>query len=181
MGDTETGVNAWAGKLDPNSIQIWRESLAHLRHLSDEVWKGFRFFMIGNAIIIALGMFLAREFSSPFAVLVLILLGTGFTVAGHYILKRNRIYYLQMLLKKTLVEAEFGFYGARFSDSNTDMSFPWRLNPEIIEELKQKPDEWVNRQVRGPGTIARWLFVMLETIIGIYLVLFLLLCYAWLR
>ena len=55
---------------------------------------------------------------------MLILLGIGVTFTGRYLLRRNRVYYLEMLLKKTLVEYEFGFYDAKFSGSNTDLAFP---------------------------------------------------------
>jgi hypothetical protein len=109
---------------------------------------------------------------------VLASLGIASTVVGRYLLKRNRVYYLEMLLKKTLLEDEFGFYSVKFSETNSDLAFPWRLRPETISELKQSPEQWVKRQVRGPGTIARWLFVTLETLVGIYLVLLAVLVYA---
>ena len=32
-------------KIDAAKLEIWRESLAHLRHLGDEVWKRFQLFL----------------------------------------------------------------------------------------------------------------------------------------
>lgn len=185
MDTGDTDANLWLENLDGKSVQIWREALEHLRHLSEEVWKVFKCFMLINGFILALVMAIAvagAESSSAQALLTLLfLLGIGTTLVGRYLLKRNRVYYLEMLLKKTLVEDEFGFYDAKFSGSSADFAFPWRLKPEMIGELKQNPEAWVTRQIRGPGTIARWLFVMLETVIGIYAVLLAALCYAWLR
>jgi len=138
--------------------------------------------MAGNAVIFALGIAAVDgPFREPIAITIMLLLGMGFAVTGRYILRRNRVYYLQMLLKKTLLEAEFGFYEVKFSGSDSDLAFPWRLKPDAIAELKTKPDEWVERQIRGPGTVARWLFVMFETIIVIYSLLLVLLLIAWLR
>ena len=185
MNSEDTDANLWLEGLDGKSVQIWREALEHLRHLSDEVWRVFKCFMLINGSVLALATAIAiagADSSAGQAILtVLFLLGIGVTVIGRYLLKRNRVYYLEMLLKKTLVEYEFGFYDAKFSGTNTDLAFPWRLKPEAIGELKQNPEEWVKRQVRGPGTIARWLFVILETVIGIYLVLIAVLGYAWLH
>jgi hypothetical protein len=184
VGDTD--ANLWLENLDGKSIQIWREALEQLRHLSNEVWKVFKCFMAINGFILAFLTVIAitggvDNFAGQIVVAVAILLGIGVSIIGRYILKRNRIYYLEMLLKKTLVEHEFGFYDAKFTGTNTDLAFPWRLKPEAIDELKRNPDAWVMRQVRGHGTIARWLFVMLETVIGIYFALFALICYVWLH
>jgi hypothetical protein len=186
MGTEDTDANLWLENLDGKSVQIWREALAHLRHLSDEVWKVFKCFMVINGFILVFVTVVAMagdadNFAGQFVLTVVILLGIGATFTGRYMLKRNRIYYLEMLLKKTLVEHEFGFYDAKFSGTNTDLAFPWRLKPEAIDELKRSPEEWVARQVRGRGTIARWLFVMFETVIGIYFALFALIGYVWLH
>ncbi len=175
MDTEDTDLNLWAENLRPNQVQIWREALEHLRHLSDEVWKVFKCFLFINGFLLALvtafAMIGADEPAGQIILGVLALLGIAATITGRYLLKRNRVYYLEMLLKKTLLEDEFGFYSVKFSGTNSDAAFPWRLRPESIEELKQKPEDWVRRQIRGPGTIARWLFVTLEALIGIYVVL----------
>lgn len=185
MNTEDTDVNTWLENLDGKSLQIWREALEHLRHLSDEVWKVFKCFLVINgflfALITAFAMMAADEPAGQIILGVLALIGIAATVTGRYLLKRNRVYYLEMLLKKTLVEDEFGFYNVKFSGTNSDLAFPWRLRPEAISELKQNPEAWVKRQIRGPGTIARWLFVMFETLIGIYIVLIAVLCYALLH
>ena len=139
---------------------------------------------INGFVVAAMIVFAAANVEGNWAMIfetVLAALGLGCTVIGRYILRRNRIYYLEMLMKKTLLEDEFGFYEVKFSGTNTDAVFPWRLKPEAILELKQKPEEWVSRQVRGPGTIARWLFVMLEATIVIYSLALVGLTIGWFR
>jgi hypothetical protein len=182
MDAEDTDLNLWAQNLGANRVQIWREALEHLRHLSDEVWKVFKCFMVINGFLLVLvtAFAMAGADSSPGMIIlaVLAVLGVASIIVGRYLLKRNRVYYLEMLLKKTLLEDEFGFYSVKFNGTNSDLAFPWRLRPETISELKQSPEEWVKRQVRGPGTIARWLFVTLETVMGVYLVILAVLCYA---
>jgi hypothetical protein len=183
MSDQNTDPSLWADNLDQTRIQIWREALAHLRYLSDEVWNGFKTFVYFDAIILAVItvlLFLSPPSAEKMILLaVLSVLGVGLSLIAWHVLKRNRVYYLQMLLKKTLLEDEFGFYQVKFSGSETDLAFPWRLAPETIAELKAKPTEWIARQVCGAGTIARWLFAIRGTITGVYLLLLCFLIYAY--
>ena len=53
MNSEDTEANLWLENLDGKSVQIWREALEHLRHLSDEVWKVFKCFMGINGFILA--------------------------------------------------------------------------------------------------------------------------------
>jgi hypothetical protein len=177
MSNPNTDPNTWAANLDQSSVQIWREAMVHLRHLSDEVWRGFTLFLALNAIIVALmvAVVLSRLTGRDARLLLdlLAVAGIALTLVARYILKRNRVYYLQMLLKKSLLEAEFGFYEVKFGGTETDLAFPWRLTPEVVAELKQTPTEWVTRQIRGKGTIARLLFLIYEAWIGVYLLVLL--------
>jgi len=79
-----------------------------------------------------------------------------------------------MLAKKSLLEAEFGFYQTKFAGKEVDLSFPWRLSPEVVAEIKQGFDAWVQKSVRARGTIARVQFCIYETLIGLYCLILLL-------
>jgi hypothetical protein len=183
MNDPDTDPTPWTTRLDPAAVQIWREALEQLRHLSSQVWSGFKFFIGINLVLLALmaGLIIFAPFNRLAGPIILVTgaLGIFLTLAGRYILKRDRVYYLQMLLKKSLLEDELGFYQIKFSGSETDLSLPWRLSPEVFAELRQNPAEWTARQIRGPGTIARWLFVTYEVLLAIYALALLSLLWLW--
>jgi hypothetical protein len=161
-------------RIDESKLEIWRESLAHLRHLSDEVWKRFQLFLWLDLIFFLLAAGAWRNSIGGCTFLVLFALGIAFI--GRYVLRRNRIYYLQMLAKKSLLEDELGLYATKISGTETDLAFPWRLAPEVVSEIKRDFDAWVQKSVRPAGSIARWLFIIYEGFIAIYLLsLFLLL------
>lgn len=158
-----------------NKFELWREAMAHLRFLNDETWKRFQFFLWFDLAVFLAAAGTARYSRTLFV--ILLLFGFFFTFVARYILKRNRVYYLQMLMKKTLLEDELGFYQEKISDSSVDLAFPWRLAPEVIAILKADPDAWVKKSIRGKGTMARWQFVILEVWIGIYV--FILIALLW--
>ncbi|MEO5804568.1 MAG: hypothetical protein ABIR24_13660 [Verrucomicrobiota bacterium] len=160
-------------ELDKSGIEIWRESLAHLRHLSDEVWKRFQFFLWFDLalFVFALGIW---RYSKRLSFL-LFLAAFSVAVIGRYVLKRNRIYYLQMLARKSLLEEEFGFYASKFSGTEIDYAFPWRLAPGVVSEIKMDLDSWVKKSLRAQGTIALWQFLIYEALIGLACVLLLVL------
>src|SRR5262252_9053892 len=90
-------------KLD---VQVWREAMTQLRHLSNDVWKGLALFLGLNAFLLTwvagvLGPAYVNRWRACFG-LLLCALGVLLTLAGRWVLLRHRIYYLQMLAKKTL-------------------------------------------------------------------------------
>ena len=157
----------------PLDRPLWHESLAHLRHLSDEVWKRFQFFLWLDLIffLLAAGAW-RRSVSGSF---VLVFIALTIALIGRYILRRNRVYYLQMLAKKSLLEDELGFYTAKFSGTEIDLAFPWRLAPGVVSEIKMDLDAWVKKSIRAPGTIALWQFVIYEMFIAIHVIALILL------
>lgn len=154
---------------------MWREALAQLRHLSNDVWRGLALFMSLDALLVGLSILLLQSghaFPSvrPCVVLAVIsVLGLGLTFSGRFILQRHRVYYLQMLAKKSLLESDLGFYESRFKDSSADLAFPWRLAPEVVAEIRRDPEAWVRKSMRGPGTIARYQFLIYEVLAGFHL------------
>ena len=163
--------------LDDSGVAVWREAMAHLRHLSDDVWNGLKLFLILNGFIIisisAFAWLAPANKTMALLLAALALVGGLLTITARYILKRHRIYYLQMLAKKSLLEAELGFYQTKFSGSETDLAFPWRLTPEVVVEIKQNFESWIQKSIRAKGTIARAQFLIYETLIGLYCLIFL--------
>lgn len=161
---------------DGSQVGLWREAMAHLRHLSDDVWNGLKLFLILNGFVLSsigmLGWVGPANTTTALLLATLTIVGGLLTLAARYILKRHRIYYLQMLAKKSLLEAEFGFYQKKFSNSETDLAFPWRLTPEVVAEIKQDFDAWVKKSIRARGTIARVQFCIYETLICLYCLIF---------
>ncbi len=166
-------------------LALWREALDHLRHLSDEVWKWMTVFLIANGFILAFIIALLAMprrgtlIAAPLGLLSI--LGVLLTLVARYFLKRHRIYYLQMLAKKSLLEEDLGLYRAKFANSNIDLAFPWRLNPEVIAEIRKDFEGWVQKSIRAPGTIARYQFLIYEVLIGIYVITLALSGYLLLR
>ena len=153
-------------------LEHWREAMAHLRHLDQEVWVGLRTFLPANGFlclaIVALFGFAAPGARTNWLVLVLAVAGLGLTLIGRYILRRHRVYYLQMLLKKCLLERELGLYDTKLCNSTTDLAFPWRLTPAVVEDLRREPEAWVEKSIRGPGTIARYQFLLYDALLVLY-------------
>lgn len=159
-------------KLTNAQIALWREALTHLRHLSDDVWKGLNLFLALNGIllIIIVGalVFLPLNRGMGFLLALASIVGALLTLAARFIFTRHRIYYLQMLAKKSLLEDEFGFYAIKFAGNKNDLAFPWRLTPEVVTELKQNSEGWIQKSIRAKGTIARVQFLIYEVLIGFY-------------
>ena len=154
---------------------MWREALAQLRHLSDDVWQGLRLFLSLDAVLIGMSA-IVFQFGHSFPtsryyllLVVISLLGIGLTLSGRFILQRHRVYYLQMLARKSLLESDLGFYESTFKDSPADLAFPWRLAPEVVSEIRRDPEAWVRKSMRAPGTIARHQFLIYEVLAGFHL------------
>ena len=145
MGDG----SLWPTKLAAPQLEVWREAMAHLRHLSDDVWKGLRLFLSLHAIlfIIISGTIalvpLSRRMGWVLAAASVI--GVLLALAARFVLKRHRIYYLEMLAKRALLEAELGFYEARLAGTETDLAFPWRLKPEVVADIKRDSAAWIQK------------------------------------
>jgi hypothetical protein len=172
----DINISSVSSKASAVSIEHWREAMAHLRHLSEDVWTGLKVFLTANAAI-ALTLTTIGAFSESrlFTTMMLILLsafGVYLTLTARYTLKRHRIYYLQMLAKKSLIEETLGFYETKLAGSAMDLAFPWRLTSETIAEIKRNPEVWVEKMIRSTGTIARWQFLIYEVLIGIYAIIF---------
>jgi hypothetical protein len=169
---SEKNISSTGSKASAVSVEHWREAMAHLRHLSDDVWTGLKVFLTANVAIalmlMVIGVFSESRLFTIVMLILLSLLGVYLTLTARYVLKRHRVYYLQMLVKKSLIEHELLFYQTKLAGTETDLAFPWRVTPEVVAEIKRNPEAWVQKMVRAEGTIARWQFLIYEVLVGLY-------------
>jgi hypothetical protein len=161
-------------------LQIWREAMAQLRHLNDDVWRSIALFLSLNVVNLgATGILFRTAHGKLTSVLLAIFISVGFalTLAAHYLLRRHRVYYLQMLAKKSLLELELGLYEAKLCGSEIDIAFPWRLGPQVVAEIKADSEKWIQKSIRSVGTIAGIYFLAYEVLLVLYALLALMLLY----
>ena len=153
-------------------LSLYHEAMRQLRHLSDDVWQGLRFFVAVEAFLLSSILFLMNTGSLRLFWMALAatlgVVGVLAGLAGRYIFKRHRIYYLQALAKKSLLEEELGLYRSTISGSETDRALPWRLTPEVVKEIQQGFETWIEKSIRAPGTIAFYQFLIYEILIGLF-------------
>ncbi len=142
--------------------------MEHLRHLSDDVFKSVALFLGMNALMLGALIFFCVMDPNGLGGAVVCLLGVFLTLGGRFMLKRHRIYYLEMLAKKSLLEKELGFYDRTLAGSKVDLALPWRLKPEVVAEIAQNCDPWIQKSIRPKGTMARVYFLIYETLLVIY-------------
>jgi hypothetical protein len=168
--ETNKKLLTWIRQQDPIAIDLWREALAQLRQLHGDVWNGVRFFLTVNGIIIAALFGLAQSESPTFLTGVLLsvlaFLGLFVTLVAHSILAKHRDYYLQMLLRKTLIEIQLGFYQQKVAC--IDLSFPWNVDKQSISSVLADPHRWLVAQKRRKGSITRSLFHVYEGVVAVY-------------
>jgi hypothetical protein len=169
--------------LSEADLQLWREAMTHLRHLSDDVFRSVVFFTGLN--VVALGtiiflMVISTDGSKGAWICVATsVAGLALTFSARFILKRHRIYYLEMLAKKSLLELELGFYDKKFTNSDVDFALPWRLKPEVVHQIAKNFDAWVQKSIRSRGTMVRIYFLIYEVLILVYAIVTLLLLYRF--
>ena len=140
--------------------------MMHLRHLSDDVFKsvalltGLNLFLLGGVTILLT--------ANHGLCAIVSLSGIALTLGGRLLLRRHRIYYLEMLAKKSLLEMQLGFYERKFTGTSVDFALPWRLKPEVVTEISKDFDGWVQKSVRSKGTMSRVYFLIYEAVIFLY-------------
>src|SRR5438105_5835998 len=143
--------------LDKPTIDFWRETLSNLRQLHNDIWNGVRFFLSVNGIVFAGFAILLRspgkDYLQAFILLLLLLIGILLTFQARSILRRHRGYYLGMLIRKTLIEGQLGFYDFVLSKNAgeiIDLSFPWQVDRKFLTEFSENIDRWRSLQERRP-------------------------------
>jgi hypothetical protein len=175
---TIDGFDKWVDKFGEadSKLNLWREAMSQLRQLHGDVWNGVRFFLTVNGIIIAaLFAVVTCYLTSEASVKVYMLMGTVgivavggllLTIIAVKILKKHRTYYLNMLLVKTLLEKELGFYEINYQ--GIELAFPWKIDKEFNDIELQRPDRWLIRQMWRSGTISRLLWLTYWSFIVLY-------------
>jgi hypothetical protein len=158
--------------LSEPDLQLWREAMTHLRHLSDDVFKSVALFTgLNLALLAGIAFLMAAEAHGTKAIWICAfacLSGIALTFAGRFMLRRHRIYYLEMLAKKSLLEMQLGFYDRKLTGTEVDLALPWRLKPEVVGEIARNFDGWVQKSIRSKGTMAQVYFLIYEAMTLIY-------------
>jgi len=165
--------------LDKPTVDFWRETLSNLRQLHNDIWNGVRFFLTVNGIVVAGFAALLRSPGHDYvqAVMLFLLLAVGIflTIQARSILVRHRGYYLGMLIRKTLIEKQLGFYDFLLSEVSEgpriDLSFPWQVDHQFLSEFSKDIAKWPSEQEKRPGLIATTLFHIYDVTLGLYVVL----------
>jgi hypothetical protein len=169
-------VQQWMKETGQKPAELWREILGQLRQLSTDVWNGVRFFVTVNAVILGAALTVASQQprgSLGVAVIIFLgVLGIVFTLCARGILTRQRDYYLEVLAQKVLFEEEVGLFDVTLSGAAVNLSVPWSIERKYLEELKSNPSQWRKNRRRAKGTITRYLFLIYDGMLVIY-VLFL--------
>lgn len=171
-------------RLNKEAVDVWREACAQVRRLSDDVWNGLKFFLTINSILIGAGAAVAKlqsiDWGARWILVLLAILGFSITCIAKKVMKKQRTYYSEMLLKKALIEEELGFYATKLS--NIDLSFVWGIKPEDLKHAKKSPEKWVQKHAAAPKTITRYWFWIYDFLLVLYAVAFLVLaCNCWCR
>ncbi|ODS36626.1 hypothetical protein BEH94_11590 [Candidatus Altiarchaeales archaeon WOR_SM1_SCG] len=163
-----TKTNNLGEKINQNLFDLWREAMTQLRQLHNDVWNGVRFFLTLNSILIAaiFGLYnLNGDIHKDFFIFIIACIGLLLTIIAINILEKHRNYYLDMLLRKTLLERELGLYSSKIS--GIDLSFSWNIPEEFIDQIVKNPDEWKNEQRWRCKTISwllrisYWIFIII--------------------
>lgn len=162
----------WIKNLDKNALNLWRESMMNLRQLHGDIWNGVRFFLTINGIIVAAIITILRfEYTlvTNITILILSFIGLYLSYTAIYIFNRHRKYYIEMLLRKTLLDKELGFYDINLNKVN--LSFPWSVEYCEIDEMIKDPKKWIDNQIIRKRSISRKLCLVYYLFVAIYIVL----------
>jgi len=167
---TNNKFDSWVRGLDANALNLWREAMAQIRQLHGDVWNGVRFFLTVNGIIVAaiIAIFrLDRTLPMGIIIAILAIIGLFLTLIAINILGKHREYYLGMLLRKTLLEKELGYYDVHIR--GVDLSFPWSVDVQYIDDMALDPNKWKKEQRFRKGTISRLLWLTYWLFVAIYI------------
>lgn len=166
--------------LNPEELTLWSELMAQFRQVHSDTWNGVRFFLAINVVILASIFTIISGSLTPklsLIVALLALIGLGGTVTALRIFSRHRKYYISILLRKTLIEKEMGFYDTCLSE--TDLSFPWKVDREYVESLCENPKKWLSDQKWRKGTISRMLKGTYQFVGFIYVIILIVIVISW--
>ncbi len=133
-----------------------------------------QFFLTVNAIIIAAIFTIfqldktAFDIRAVIAIGFLSLVGITLTAMALRILHGHREFYLGVLVRKSLLEKELGFYDTTIR--GVDLSLPWSIASQDLAELIQDPSGWQRRWL-WRGKVTPFLRYTYLVIIAIYVLI----------
>ena len=171
-GEKQQDLLEWLSSTNGNALNVWREAMTQMRQLHNDVWNGVRFFLTVISVLIA-GIFATAKDAKANAIAgallgILALLGIAFSIVALTILKKHRHFYTEMLLRKTFLERELGFYETEIS--GYDLSFPWKVDRQFVPHLVSDPDQWVTEHRFRKGTVSRLLLHVYCGVIALFAV-----------
>lgn len=173
----------WLSSLTPIGLNLWREAMAQTRQMHNDVWNGVRFFLTVNGVLMAAIFTMAKIEKKGFLagglLGALALVGLVFATVALKILTKQRRYYTEMLLRKTLVEKELGFYNILLSGH--DLTFPWKVDQQYVSDLTDDPQRWLDRHQRRKKSISRLIFQVYYGVIVIYGIILLVILFGFMK
>lgn len=164
---------SWIKSLNQNALSFWHESLAHMRHMREEYWKGIQLFIAVNGVVMAALITLMREdyvVKNSLVLLFLSLVGFGFTAVTFYVFRQQRAGYLEMVVQRTLIEKELGFY--KINLQGIELHFPWSVSSATLPRLLKDPGVWQKKQMWKKRTGTRRLLYAFIAAMLIYSLIF---------
>jgi hypothetical protein len=107
------------------------------------------------------------------------LIGIAFSLIAFKIFEKHRDFYTEMLLRKTLLERELGFYETAVLGH--DLSFPWKVEQQFIAGLADDPDQWLIEQRFRKGTASSLLRYVYFGVTAIFAIVFLAVLFGFCR
>jgi hypothetical protein len=138
----------WLEELDTKGLNLWREVMTEMRHRANEMWLGVRFFITLNGIIIAAIITFLRDNNSTVA-LFIILFGIIFYIIEFFRLKIHRYNFLDVVMRRALIEDRLGFYDAEIHSSIKLAFEPSSVPAEDLAELKSDAEQWKKKRIFG--------------------------------
>lgn len=161
----------WAHGLDPNLLNIWRDTLAQQRQLSSDVWHGIMFFVALNGALVAGGVTLVRAGTrdqvTASLLLGLTVLGVAIVWLAKRLMKKQRDNYLEVLFKKAIIERALGFYAVGPSAMN--LVLPWNITRQHLEAAEQDFPAWQRGRRYASGTVTHDLKRVYDVLSVLYL------------
>jgi hypothetical protein len=150
--DQESNLpRAWMSRLGVAELDVWGQTLAHVRDSYNAVWSTIRlFFTVEGLVVTVMGLVgrQAEYVQDGLAVGAMALIGLSITGVGLCLLHMQWATYTGALLRKTLIEKELGFYDVRVG--GIDLSLPWKVEARdgTLEGLLRDPQVWYHRHER---------------------------------
>lgn len=161
---------SWVGALSGNEVDIWSQTMFQLRHHNAAIWSSVRLFFTINGLVATIMGVVGRQaeyVQDGVAVGALAIIGLVLSAIALRVLSMHWSTYLGVLVRKTLLENELGFY--RTQVRGVDLSLPWSVEGSdgSLGALLRDPRAWYDRQ-RKWGGLLLLLSLMYVVVMAVY-------------